>query len=185
MKSIVAMEVVERKILLIRGQKVILDVDLAELYGVTTKVFNQAVKRNIDRFPKDFMLQLTAEEAFTIRSQFVTASKRNIRYLPYAFTEHGIIMVASILNSQRAIDASVYVVRAFVKLREMISTHKDLARKLGELEKKYDGQFQIVFKAIKQLLSQPEPKEKKIGFIKESRAVYRTSGKREMSRVKT
>ena len=93
-KSLVAMEVVEKKILLIRGQKVILDVDLAELYSVTTKVFNQAVKRNGDRFPKDFMFQLTAAEALTIRSQFVTASRRNIRYLPYAFTEHGIIMEA-------------------------------------------------------------------------------------------
>jgi len=143
MKSLAAIAVVEKKILLIRGQKVILDVDLAELYGVSTKVFNQAVKRNFDRFPKDFMFRLTADEALAIRSQSVTASKRNIRYLPYAFTEHGIIMAASILNSQRAIDASVYVVRAFVKLREMISSHKDLTKKLSELEKKYDGQFQI------------------------------------------
>lgn len=152
MKQLVPAEVVERKILLIRRQKVILDVDLAELYGVTTKAFNQAVKRNIDRFPKDFMFQLTADEALAIRSQFVTASRRNIRYLPNAFTEHGIIMAASTLNSQRAIDASVYLVRAFVKLREMISIHKDLARKLNELEKKYDGRFQLVFEAIRQIL---------------------------------
>ncbi len=183
MKSLVAMEVVERKILLIRGQKVILDVDLAELYGVTTKVFNQAVKRNIDRFPKDFMVQLTAEEAFTIRSQFVTASKRNIRYLPFAFTEHGIIMAASILNSQRAIDASVYVVRAFVKLREMISTHKDLARKLSALEKKYDGQFHIVFEAIHKLIEVEEKPKRKIGFIaRERQAEYRKSGNRVLAR---
>jgi hypothetical protein len=178
MKSLVAMEFVEKKILLIRGQKVILDVDLAELYGVTTKVFNQAVKRNIDRFPKDFMFQLTADEALTIRSQFVTASRRNIRYLPYAFTEHGIIMAASMLNSQRAIDASVYVVRAFIKLREMIASHKDLTKKLNELEKKYDGQFQIVFEAIRQLIEVEEKPKKKIGFIKESRVLYRTARKR-------
>jgi len=164
-KSLVAMEVVEKKILLIRGQKVILDVDLAELYDVTTKVFNQAVKRNVDRFPKDFMFQLTADEALTIRSQFVTASRRNIRYLPYAFTEHGIIMAASILNSQRAIDASVYVVRAFIKLREMIASHKDLTKKLNELEKKYDGQFQIVFEAIRQLIEVEEKPKRRIGFI--------------------
>lgn len=178
MKSLVAMEAVEKKILLIRGQKVILDVELAELYGVTTKAFNQAVKRNIDRFPKDFILQLTTDEALTIRSQSVTASKRNIRYLPYAFTEHGIIMAASILNSQRAIDASVYVVRAFIKLREMISTHKDLTKKLSELEKKYDGQFQIVFEAIRQLIDVEEKPKRKIGYVRESRAVYRTTRKR-------
>ncbi len=173
------MDVVEKKILLIRGQKVILDVDLAELYCVTTKVFNQAVKRNVDRFPKDFMFQLTADEARTIRSQFVTASRRNIRYVPYAFTEHGIIMAASILNSQRAIDASVYVVRAFIKLREMIASHKDLMKKLNDLEKKYDGQFQIVFEAIRQLIEVEEKPKRKIGFIARERpAAYRTSRKR-------
>ena len=179
MKSLVAMEVVEKKILSIRGQKVILDVDLAELYDVTTKVFNQAVKRNVDRFPKDFMFQLTADEALTIRSQFVTASRRNIRYLPYAFTEHGIIMAASILNSQRAIDASVYVVRAFIKLREMIASHKDLTKKLNELEKKYDGQFQIVFEAIRQLIEVEEKPKRRIGFIaRERQTAYRSSRKR-------
>lgn len=179
MKSLVPIEVVERKILLIRGQKVILDVDLAELYGVTTKVFNQAVKRNTDRFPKDFMFQLTSGEALSMRSQFVTASKRNIRYRPHAFTEHGIIMAASILNSQRAIDASVFVVRAFIKLREMIASHKDLARKLNDLEKKYDGQFQVVFEAIRQILEVEEKPKKKIGFIaRERQAVYRTNRKR-------
>ena len=179
MKSLVAMEVVEKKILSIRGQKVILDVDLAELYDVTTKVFNQAVKRNVDRFPKDFMFQLTADEALTIRSQFVTASRRNIRYLPYAFTEHGIIMAASILNSQRAIDASVYVVRAFIKLREMIASHKDLTKKLNELEKKYDGQFQIVFEAIRQLIEVEEKPKRKFGFIaRERQTAYRSIRKR-------
>jgi hypothetical protein len=179
MKALAAMEIVERKILLIRGQKVILDVDLAELYSVNTKVFNQAVKRNINRFPKDFMFQLTTDESLAIRSQFVTASKRNIRYLPYAFTEHGIIMAASILNSQRAVDASVYVVRAFIKLREMIATHKELVRKLNDLEKKYDGQFQMVFETIRQLIEVEEKPREKIGFVaKERQAVYRTSRQR-------
>lgn len=179
MKSVVAVEVVERKIILIRGRKVIVDVDLAELYGVTTKAFNQAVKRNMDRFPDDFMFQLTADEARAMRSQFVTASRRNIRYLPNAFTEHGIIMAASVLNSQRAIDASVYIVRAFVKLREMIGTHKELARKLSELEKKYDGQFQIVFEAVRQIIAVEEKTKKKIGFIaRERSAVYRAARRR-------
>ena len=135
---------------------------------------------------KDFMFQLSPEEAVAIRSQFVTVSKRNIRYLPYAFTEHGIIMAASILNSRRAIDASVYVVRAFVRLRKMISTHKDLARKLNDLEKKYDGQFQIVFEAIRQIIQVEEKPKKRIGFIvKEQQAVYKKSRKLKMSRVKT
>jgi hypothetical protein len=179
MKSVVPIEVIERKIYLIRGHKVILDVDLAELYGVTTKAFNQAVQRNIHRFPADFMFQLTTDETLAMRSQSVTASRRNIRYLPYAFTEHGIIMAASVLNSQRAIDASVYVVRAFVKLREMIASHKDLAKRLDELEKKYDMQFKVVFDAIRQLMTAPTPKEKKIGFvIKEKQAIYRTARKR-------
>ena len=181
MKSLVATEAVERKILLIRAKRVILDVDLAELYGVTTKVFNQAVKRNIDRFPPDFMFQLTEDEAERLRSQIVTSKpgRGGRRYSPYVFTEHGIIMAASVLNSQRAIDASVYVVRAFVKLREMISTHKDLARKLNELEKKYDGQFQIVFEAIRQIIEVEEKPKRKIGFIaRERQAVYRASRKR-------
>jgi hypothetical protein len=125
------------------------------------------------------MFQLTADEALTIRSQFVTASRRNIRYVPYAFTEHGIIMAASILNSQRAIDASVYVVRAFIKLREMIASHKDLTEKLHELEKKYDGQFQIVFEAIRQLIEVEENPKRKIGFIaRERQTAYRSGRKR-------
>jgi len=169
----VSVEAIVRRISLIRGQKVILDADLAELYGVSTKAFNQAIKRNRDRFPEDFMFQLSASEMEAMRSQFVTASKRNIRYLPFVFTEHGVIMAASILNSPRATEASVYVVRAFVKLRSLLAANKELAHKLAEMERKvetHDG-------AIRKLMAEPEPKEKRIGFIKESRVVYRTNRK--------
>ncbi len=190
MKAIVQIEMIERKIFLIRGQKVIIDSDLAELYGVTTKRLNQQVKRNINRFPKDFVFQLTENEAGGMRSQIVTASnpnairsqnatasKRNVRHLPHAFTEHGVIMAASVLNSQRAVDVSVYVVRAFVRLRQMLAMNKELAHKLAELERKvesHDGAIRSLVTAIRQLMQEPEPKEKKIGFVKESRAVYKT-----------
>lgn len=145
MTSLVPMEAIEKKILLIHGQKVMLDSDLADLYGVQTKVLVQAVKRNINRFPTDFMFQLTAEEAVLLRSQIVTSSSGHggRRYVPYVFTEQGVAMLSSVLNSKRAIEVNIQIMRAFVKLREMMSTHKDLARKLTELEKKYDGQFQI------------------------------------------
>jgi hypothetical protein len=182
MKTVLPIQAIERKIHLIREQKVILDADLAELYGVTTKAFNQAIKRNRDRFPEDFMFQLTDSDMETMRSQFVTASsKRNIRYLPFVFTEHGVIMAASILNSSRATEASVYVVRAFVKLRSLLAANKELAHKLAELERKvetHDGAIRTLVTAIRKLMAEPEPKDKRIGFIKESRAVYRTRGKR-------
>jgi hypothetical protein len=167
---------------MIRGQRVILDADLAELYGTTTKALNQAVKRNIGRFPTDFMFQLASEEVQSMRSQFVTASetakpkwsqiattsKRNIRYRPHAFTEHGAFMAASILNTPRAIDVSVYVVRAFAKLREWLSTHKELAYKLAELERKvssHDETIQSLVAAIRRLM-QPPPSSppRRIGF---------------------
>jgi hypothetical protein len=178
MKALVPVGLVEEKILLIRGQKVILDYDLSAFYGVTTKRLNEQVKRNMHRFPKDFLFQLTEDELQSMRSQFATASKRNVRHLPYAFTEHGVIMVASVLNSQIAIEASVYVVRAFVKLREMMIANKELAHKLAELEKKvasHDGAIRSLVAAIKELMTPPVSKEKKIGFIKESRAIYRTT----------
>lgn len=192
MKAIVPIEMIEKKIYLIRGQKVMLDSDLAGLYGVTTKVFNQGIKRNRDRFPEDFMFQLTDSEANAMRSQIVTASnpnvirsqnatasKRNIRYLPYAFTEHGVIMAASVLNSQRAVDVSVYVVRTFVRLRQMLAMNKELAHKLAELERKvesHDGSIRSLVMAIRQLMQEPEPKDKKIGFIaRERRVIYRTT----------
>ena len=177
MKSLVPMEAIERKILLIRGEKVMLDSDLAALYKVETKLLNKAVKRNIKRFPDDFMFQLTADEAMSLRFHFGTsnAGRGGRRYLPYAFTEQGVAMLSSVLSSSRAIEVNIMIMRAFVKLRRMIATHKDLARKLAEMEKKYDGQFKIVFDALRSLISEPSPKEKKIGFIKERRAIYRTT----------
>ena len=153
MKSIVPMEVIERKILLINGHKMMLDSDLAALYGVTTKRLNEQVRRNLKRFPPDFMYQLSQEEFESLRSHFATSSSHGgRRTAPYVFTEQGIAMLSSVLNSDRAIEVNIQIMRTFVKLREMMSTHKDLARKLSALEKKYDGQFQIVFEAIKQLM---------------------------------
>jgi phage regulator Rha-like protein len=142
-----------------------LDNDLAELYGVETKVLNQAVKRNATRFPPDFMFQLTAGEWESLRSQFVTLKRGEHRkYLPYAFTEHGALMLANVLNSERAAQTSVMVVRAFVRLRQMLASNAELARKLAALENKYDAQFKVVFDAIRQLMSPPEPKRREIGF---------------------
>ena len=164
METIVPIEVIERKIYIIRGQKVMLDSDLAELYNITTKVLVQAVKRNLRRFPADFMFQLTNQEVAILRSQFVTSSWGGRRYVPYAFTEQGVAMLSSVLNSDRAVDVNIQIMRTFVKLREMIASHKDLARRLDELEKKYDVQFKMVFDAIRQLMTPPEPREKKIGF---------------------
>ncbi len=178
MKALIRVELIEEKILVIRRQKVILDVDLAAFYGVSTKRLNEQVKRNIHRFPEDFLFQLTENELQRMRSQFATASKRNIRHLPYAFTEHGVIMAASVLNSDRAIEVSVYVVRAFVKLREMLAANKELAHNLAELEQKvasHDGAIRSLVAAIKELMTPPETKEKKIGFVKETRARYRTA----------
>lgn len=175
MKTIVSAAVIEQNILLVRGQKVMLDSDLAKLYKVETKLLNKSVKRNIKRFPEDFMFQLTADEALSLRFHFGTSNtgRGGRRYLPYAFTEQGVAMLSSVLNSQRAIEVNIQIMRAFVKLREMIANHKELARKLSEMEKKYDGQFKIVFDAIRQLMTQPETKEKKIGFVKEAGVRYR------------
>jgi phage regulator Rha-like protein len=164
-RSLIPLERVERVILLIRGQKVILDADLAALYGVTTKRFNEQVKRNRERFPEDFMFQLTKKEAEILRSQFAASSWGGRRYPPFAFTEHGASMAANVLSSPRAIQASVQVVRAFVRLRQILASHADLARKLAQLEKKYDRQFKVVFEAIRQLMTPPEPKKRPIGFL--------------------
>jgi hypothetical protein len=162
-------ERIERLILQIRGQKVILDRDLASLYEVSTKVLNQAVKRNLQRFPADFMFRLTADEIDqNLRSQSVTSSSAHggRRYLPYAFTEQGVAMLSSVLNSERAIGVNIAIMRAFVRLREILASHKDLARKLNEMEQKYDAQFSVVFDAIRQLMTPETPAEKKrrIGF---------------------
>jgi hypothetical protein len=156
---------VERNILLIRGHRVMLDTDLAKLYRVPTKAINQAVKRNTNRFPVDFMFQLTSEETTALRSQFVTSKNRGGRqYRPYAFTEQGVAMLSSVLHSERAIQVNIAIMRAFVQLREMIGSNKGLARRLNELEKKYDSQFRVVFDAIRELMAEPESKVKRIGF---------------------
>jgi len=147
-----------------------LDRDLAELYGVETRTLNQAVKRNLNRFPDDFMFSLTSEEAVELsRSQFVTLKRgQNIKYLPYAFTENGVAMLSSVLNSERAVEVNIQIMRTFTPIREMLLTHKDLQRKIEDMEKKYDHQFKIVFDAIKQLIIHEEPKKKKpIGFRRE------------------
>lgn len=162
--SLIPTERIERSILLLRGQKVMLDSDLAELYGVETRRLVEQVKRNIKRFPADFMFQLTNQELISLRSQFATSSWGGRRYPPYFFTEQGVSMLSSVLNSEKAIEVNILIMRAFVKLREMIASNKDLAKRLNELEKNYDAQFKIVFDAIRQLMTPPEPKKKKIGF---------------------
>jgi len=137
------------------------------VYGVPTKALNQAIKRNADRFPDDFMFQLSREEADSIRSQTVTLKTvrgKHWKYLPYVFTEHGAIMAASVLNSPRAIEASVYVVRAFVKMREVLATHKELVQRLDEMEGKYDRQFKVVFDAIRALMKPPKIPRRRIGY---------------------
>jgi len=166
-KSVIPTEHIEHSILVIRGKKVMLDSDLAVIYGVTTSRLNEQVKRNIARFPDDFMFQLTQEESVRLISQIATSNtgRGGRRKLPYAFTEHGAVMLASVLNSPVAIDASVQVVRAFVKLRQLLASHAELARKLNTLEKKYDAQFMEVFKAIRELMQPTEhPGKRKIGF---------------------
>jgi hypothetical protein len=176
-KKMITTKTIENRIYLIRGQKVMLDSDLAELYGVPTKVFLQAVKRNVKRFPLDFAFQLENYDVVALRSQSVTSSVGHggRRYKPYVFSEQGVAMLSSVLNSDRAIEANIQIMRAFVKLREMIAAHKDLSKKLEELENKYDSQFRVVFDAIRALVAQPEPGVKKIGFIKERHSLYRTS----------
>jgi hypothetical protein len=165
-EELVPHEVIENKIYLIRGQKVMMDMDLAGLYGVLTKYLNQQVRRNNIRFPEDFMFQLTREEAENLRLHFATSSYGGRRYLPFAFTEHGILMLSSVLNSKRAIGVNIQIMRAFVKLRQLLSSHADLRRKIEGMEKKYDGQFKVVFDAIKALIQPPPRKTKKIGFLK-------------------
>jgi len=160
-------ERIERGILLLRGEKVILDVDLAELYAVPTKVLNQAVRRNLERFPADFMFQLTPDEVDDLnRSQFVTGSQkhRNPRFAPFAFTEQGVAMLSSVLHSQRAIQVNLEIMRTFVRLRQLLSSNVKLSRKLQELEKKYDNQFRVVFDAIQSLLDDQVRPPKRMGF---------------------
>ncbi len=143
-----------------------LDSALAGLYGVSTKQLVQAVKRNLDRFPEDFMFQLEAQELTVLRSQIVTSNlgRGGRRYAPYAFTEQGVAMLSSVLRSKRAIRVNVEIMRAFVRLRQLLATHADLARKLETLERKYDTQFKIVFDAIRELMQPPAPERREIGF---------------------
>ncbi len=156
-KSLMPPEKIERAILFIRGQKVMLDSDLAEIYGVKTSRLNEQVKRNIDRFPKDFMFQLTDEEKQEVIANCDHFEKLKFsRTNPYAFTEHGTIMLANVLNTTTAVETSVLIVRAFVKLRELLSTHKELERKILELEAKYDTKFKLIFEAIRELMHQDQ-----------------------------
>jgi hypothetical protein len=164
MSVIVPRERITQTILLLRGHKVILDRDLAAMYGVSTRDLNKAVSRNLDRFPDDFLLQLTRSEFDDLKFQFGTSSWGGTRKLPRAFTEQGVAMLSSVLRSKRAIQVNIAIMRAFVRLREMISTNKALARRLNELEKKYDAQFRVVFDAIRELMAMPEPKSRRIGF---------------------
>ena len=167
-RTLLPAERIERSILAIRGHKVLLDADLAELYGVETRVLNQAVKRNLARFPADFMFQLTKAELEDWRSQFVTSNpdaKMSLRRAPYAFTEQGVAMLSSVLHSKRAVAVNIEIMRTFVRLREMLASNAELARRLDDLEKKYDGQFRVVFDAIRQLMTPPPASPKRsIGF---------------------
>lgn len=165
MSTVVPVERIEQKILVFRGEKVMLDSDLAELYGVETKGLNRAVKRNLERFPEDFMFQLTPDEVEDLRCQFGTSKgKGGRRYLPYVFTEQGVAMLSGVLHSKRAIAVNIAIMRTFVKLRRMILSQKDLARRLDELEKKYDAQFKVVFDAIRKLMEPVERPKDRIGF---------------------
>jgi len=174
-QAIIPLERIENKIYLLREKKVMLDADLSELYGVDTKVLNQAVKRNIERFPEDFMFQISEGEYACLRSQIVTSNDESQakfsktrrggrRYLPFAFTEQGVAMLSSVLRSKRAVLVNIQIMRAFVRLREIIISHKELSRKLDDLENKYDAQFKVVFDAIRQLMIPPQSPISKIGF---------------------
>jgi len=157
---------IERRILFVRGQKVILSQHLAELYGVTVKALNQAVQRNRERFPLDFMFQLDGQEFKSLKSQIVTSNRGGVRRaLPFAFTEQGVAMLSSVLRSQRAVSVNIEIMRAFVRLRRILESHADLARKLEELERKYDAQFRVVFEAIRELMGTGSEKERReMGF---------------------
>lgn len=166
-KRSVSIERVNSAILLVRGQKVMLDADLAELYGVQIRVLNQAVRRNLSRFPDDFMFQLSADEAVRLRSQTVTLETgrgRHRKYRPLAFTEQGVAMLSSVLRSPRAVQVNIEIMRAFVRLRLLLGSNAKLARKLASLERKYDKQFNAVFQAIRQLMIPPLPARRRIGF---------------------
>jgi hypothetical protein len=160
----VLLEKVQRHILLVRGKKVMLDRHLAQLYGVSTSNLNKAVSRNIERFPSDFMFQLNQTEFENLKFHFGTSSWGGTRKRPRAFTEQGVAMLSSVLRSRRAVMVNIAIMRAFVQLRQMLKPHKELARKLDEMERKYDARFRVVFDAIRQLMEPPEPPRERIGF---------------------
>lgn len=161
-KTLVPQEVIEQKIFLIRGKKVMLDKDLAVIYGVSTKAFNQSVKRNVKRFPEDFMFQLNKQEMDFLRSQFVTSKRGGRRYEAYAFTEQGVAMLSSILNSDRAIEVNIQIIRTFVKLREMIISNKELRIRMDKLEEKYDKKLKVVFDVLRSLIENNSKVEKTV-----------------------
>ena len=178
MEYSISVESIAGKILFIRGEKVILDRDLAAMYGVTTKVLNQAVRRNSKRFPDDFMFVLTKEENDSLRSQNVTLKRgQHSKYLPFAFTEHGVAMLSSVLNSERAIEVNIAIVRAFVHLRRMVISYDAVERKLRDIEDRLEGhdeKIEIIFEVIRQLMTPPEKKQNKIGFeVNEGGIKYR------------
>jgi hypothetical protein len=184
LRSAVSLTKVERSIRVLRGHRVLLDVDLAALYGVDPRALNQSVRRNAERFPDDFMFRLTADEARSSRSQIVilnaepavtagvSASRRrrggNIKHLPYAFTEQGVAMLSSVLRSPRAVEVNIEIMRAFVRLRQILQSNVELSKRLDDLEKKYDGQFRVVFDAIRELMTPPEEAKPPIGFAPQS-----------------
>lgn len=172
MSDLVSQEMISSKIYIIRNKKVLLDRDLAQLYGVSTKVLNQAVQRNRKRFPDDFMFQLNKQEYVSLRSQIVTSNRGGQRYLPYVFTEQGVAMLSGVLQSDRAIKVNIQIMRTFTQLRHFLSTHRDIQQKIEEILqvhgrklKEHDEQIKIIFEAINQLLQPPEEPKKKYGFL--------------------
>lgn len=177
--ELIPAERIETKILLLRGQKVMLDRDLAALYEVETRALNQAVKRNADRFPADFMFELTRDEVMRISQSVTSSAGLKFSKKVYAFTEQGVAMLSSVVNSVRAIQVNIAIMRTFARLRHILASHVDLARKMDELEQKYDKQFRVVFDALRQLMNPPEPPRKRIGFcVRERRAVYRVAARK-------
>jgi phage regulator Rha-like protein len=186
-QEIVIAKPVESKILVLRGQKVILDADLAELYGVTVKRLNQQVNRNADRFPRDFVFQLSAKEYKSLRLQFATSNSRRggRRYLPYAFTEHGAIMAATVLNSERAVEMSIFVVRAFTRMREALATNQKVLAKLSDIEGRlqtHDAEIEQIIDAIREMMTPPAPNRGRIGFEIPAKS-QKTIGKRSSRRL--
>ena len=163
-KLLIPQETIEQKIILVRSHRVMLDKDLAMLYGVTTSNLNKAVTRNFERFPQDFMFQLTKDEFTNLICHFGTSSWGGTRKSPRAFTEHGILMLSAVLKSTRAIQVNIQIMRTFVKLRKMLLTHKELLKKIENMEKRYDSQFKIVFEAVRKLMAPPEKSKRRIGF---------------------